>query len=64
MGPPTVKATDFGQWLFYLYFGKAGKELVSANSSEIKLQAQAVIQSEEQLVVVHLFLSVLRTVLP
>lgn len=59
------KATDFkNQWLFYLYFGKAGKELVSANSSEIKLQAQAVIQSEEQLVVVHLFLSVLRTVLP
>jgi len=46
VGPPFKKLlTSKISGFFYLYFGKAGMELVSANSSEIKVQAQAVIQS-------------------
>jgi len=46
VGPPFKKLlTSKISGFFYLYFGRAGMELVSANSSEIKVQAQAVIQS-------------------
>jgi hypothetical protein len=46
VGPPLKKLlTSKISGFFYLYFGKAGMEVVSANSSEIKVQAQAVIQS-------------------